>query len=68
VEASGAGAWPDFRAMSGEHLRKGTHGLAFTSDGRALASGPLGDSLTKGELREEEVIDALRPYVPTDTT
>jgi len=60
-----AGAWLDFRAMSGEHLRRGMHGLASRLTAALLASEPLGDSLTKGELREEEVIDALRPYVPT---
>jgi Domain of unknown function (DUF6602) len=60
-----AAAWLDFRAMSGEHLREGMHGLASRLTAALLASRRLGDSLTKGELREEEVIDALRPYVPT---
>jgi hypothetical protein len=51
--------------MSGEHLRKGMHGLALRLTAALLASRPLGDSLTKGELREEEVMDALRPHIPT---
>lgn len=42
-------------------------GLSIRLTAALQASGPLGDSLTKGEMREEEeeVIDALRPHIPT---
>jgi hypothetical protein len=52
-------------AMTGKHFRQGMHGLAIRLTAALEASGPLGDSLTKGELREEEIIDAMRPHIPT---
>jgi hypothetical protein len=47
-----------------EHLRAGIQGLSARLRASLGASSPLADSLTKGEMREEELVDAFGPYVP----
>jgi hypothetical protein len=50
--------------MSNDHFRKGMHALSLKLTAALKASGPLGDALTKGEMREEDIIEALRPHIP----
>jgi hypothetical protein len=47
-----------------EHLRAAIQGLSARLRASLGASSPLADSLTKGEMREEELVDAFRLYVP----
>lgn len=47
-----------------EHLRKALRGLSMKLRASLGASSLLSDSLTKGELREEDVVEAFRPFVP----
>jgi hypothetical protein len=47
-----------------EHLRAGIQGLSARLRASLGASSPLADSLTKGEMREEELVDAFGPYLP----
>ncbi len=50
--------------MHPEHLRQAIAGLVLKLRASLGASGPLGDSLSKGELREEDVVAAFRPHLP----
>jgi len=47
-----------------EHLRQAIAGLALKLQASLGASGPLGDSLSKGELREEDIVAEFRPHLP----
>lgn len=51
--------WPPQR----EHLRTAIRGLVGHLRASLGASGPLGDSLSKGELREEDIVRAFRPHI-----
>jgi hypothetical protein len=48
-----------------EHLRAGIQGLSGRLRASLGVSSPLADSLTKGEMREEELVAAFRPHVPS---
>jgi hypothetical protein len=47
-----------------EHLRKAMAGTSARLQANLGASSPLKDSLTKGELREQDVVAAFRPHIP----
>lgn len=47
-----------------DHLRQAIEGLSRKLEASLGASSPLGDSLSKGELREEEAAAAFRPHLP----
>ena len=47
-----------------EHLRAALRGLSMRLRASLGASSVLSDSLTKGELREEDIVAAFRPFVP----
>lgn len=47
-----------------EHLRAAIQGVAAQLGASLKASSPIGDALTKGELREEDLVRAFRPHVP----
>lgn len=53
--------------MSGEsnYLRRAIEALSRRLQASLGATSPLSDSLSKGELREEAVVEAFRPHVPT---
>lgn len=50
--------------MRADHFRQGMRGLSMRLSAALKASGPLGDALTKGEMREEEIVEAIRPHIP----
>jgi hypothetical protein len=50
--------------MRADHFRQGMRGLSLRLSAALKASGPLGDALTKGEIREEEIVEAIRPHIP----
>ena len=46
-----------------EHMRAAMRGTALRLRASLGSSSPLGDSLTKGEMREEDVVAAFRPHI-----
>lgn len=52
-------------SQSKDHLRHAIDGLSQKLKASLGASSPLGDSLSKGELREEDVAEAFRPHLPS---